>query len=55
MEVEEGEHGELDGRVGGPVGVGFGDRDDVDGVQEEFHAEEGEEEADGVEGCSVDR
>ena len=55
MEVEEGEHGELDGGVGRPVGVGFGDRDDVDGVQEEFHAEEGEEEADGVEGCSADR
>ena len=53
MEVEEGEHGELDGRVRGPVGIGFGDRHDVDGVQKKFHTEEGEEEADGVQGCSA--
>ena len=32
MQVEVGEHAELEGGVRIPVGGGFGDRDDVDGV-----------------------
>ena len=49
VEVEVGEHGELEGRVRAPVRVGFGDGDGVDEVQDELHGEEGEQEADAVE------
>ena len=53
MQVEVAEHTQFEGRVGRPVGVGFTDCDDVDCVQEEFHAEKGKQEADGVEGGSA--
>lgn len=48
VEVEERHDGELLGAVVRPDGVGFGDGDAVVEVQDEFHAEEGEEEADAV-------
>ncbi|KFY26099.1 hypothetical protein V493_04265 [Pseudogymnoascus sp. VKM F-4281 (FW-2241)] len=48
VKVEERHDGELLGAVVRPGGVGFGDGDAVVEVQDELHAEEGEEEADAV-------
>ena len=48
VEVEERHDRELLGTVVRPDGIGFGDGDAVVEVQDEFHAEEGEEEADAV-------
>lgn len=49
VEIEVGHHAELRRSVEGPVRGGFGDGHDVDVVQDEFHAEEGEQEAGSVE------
>lgn len=48
MQVEEGHDGELLSAVVRPDGVGLGDGNTVVKVQDELHAEEGEEEADTI-------
>lgn len=53
VQVEEGKHAELEGRVGAPVWGGLGDRDHVGVVEEKFHAKEGEQETDPVESCAA--
>jgi hypothetical protein len=50
VQVEVAEHAELEGRVRVPVGGGGADGDRVDVVEHEFHAEEHQQESDGVEG-----
>ena len=54
MQVEISQHTELEGGVRRPIRVRLGDGDDVDGVEEKLHAEEGEEEADAVQSGSAD-
>ena len=50
FEVEEAEHGELGGGVEGEVGAGVEDGDHVHEVDHDFHGEEADGEAEGVEG-----
>ena len=52
MQVEIADHAELEGRVELPCGLGFGDGDDVDEMKHDLHGEEGDQEADPVEGGS---
>ena len=49
VQIEVGHHAELGRGVEAPVGRGLGDGYDVDVVQDEFHAEEGEDEPHAVE------
>jgi len=50
MEVEIAQHAELEGRIGFPIGLGLENSDGVDIVEDKFHGEETDEEADAVEG-----
>ena len=54
MEVEVAEHAELEGCVELPGGLGFGDGDGVDEVEDEFHGEKCDEESYSVEDGSVE-
>ena len=49
MQVEVAEHAELEGGVLRPVRVGFGDCDCVEVMEDEFHGQKTDQEAEGVE------
>lgn len=49
VQVEITEHGQLKGAVDTPFWGGFGDGDDVDVMDHDFHAEQSDEKSDAVE------
>lgn len=50
VEVEVAEHAELESGISSPIRLGFEDSDGVDIVEDKFHGEKTDEEADAVEG-----